>query len=166
MIVAGVFGVSTLYAQEPTSNDKDFLKNTAQDSNYEIRTAKLVLQKGTSPDVKAYANMILQDHTALNRQIAKTDTATKIDPVKPGSMSLSDDASYAKLKLLTGKTFEDSYIKSLSSGNEDAVNAAKSEASGSAIPAIKQLAEHRAALDTKHAQKANALAKAHGISEK
>ncbi len=165
-VMAGVLAAGILQAQDPTSQDKDFLKNTAEYSNYEIKTAQLALQKGSSPDVKAYAHMLIQDHTAFNRQIAKADTAAKVEPVKQGSMSLSDDASYAKLKLLSGKTFEDSYIKSLNNGNEEAVNNAKSEAADSKIPAVKQLAEHRAALDTKHAEKAKQLGQAHNVDTK
>ena len=161
-----VLGASMLHAQAPTSQDKDFLKDTAQDSNYEIRTAQLALQKAISADVKAYANMLIRDHTALNRQIRQVDTVAKIEPEKPGSMSLSDDAEFAKLKLLSGKTFEESYIKTLNSGNDEAVNKAKSEASGTSVPAIKQLAEKRASLDTKHAEKAKQLAQAHGINTK
>lgn len=157
-------GVGALRAQAPTSQDKDFLKNTAEDSNYEIRTAKLALMKDRSADVQAYARMLIQDHTALNRQVAGADRAMGIEMVKQGSMSLTDDAAYAKLKLLSGKTFEESYIKSLNRGNDEAVNAAKSEAGSTAVPVVKAIAEKRAALDTKHAEKAKMLAQAHGVA--
>ena len=162
--LAIALSAGVLHAQTPTSQDQDFLKNTAQDSNYEIRTARLALTKTKSADVKAYAQMLIHDHTALNRQVGQADAALKLEPVKAGSMSISDDASYAKLKLLTGKTFEDSYIKSLNQGNDEAVNTAKSEAAGTQVSTIKAIAEKRAALDTKHAEKAKVLALAHGIS--
>ena len=166
LAAAGVCGAGVLQAQSPTSQDKDFLKNTAEDSHYEIKTAQLALTKSNSADVKAYAQMLIQDHTALDRQVRQADASLQVEAVKPGSMSLTDSASYAKLKLLSGKTFEDSYIKSLNSGNDEAVNTAKSEAAGTAVPAIKQIAMRRAALDTKHAEKAKALAQAHGVDGK
>ena len=164
--LALTLGVGTVAAQQATTQDKDFLKNTAQDSNYEIKTAQLALGKSSSADVKTYARMLIQDHTALKRQTRQAAVSAHVEPVSGDGMSLSDDASYAKLKLLSGKSFEDSYIKGLTKGNEEAINNAKSEASGSSVPAIKKLAEHRVALDTKHAEKARQLAQAHGVAAK
>ena len=157
-------GTAMMQAQQASSQDKDFLKDTAQDTNYEIKTGQLALKKSGSADVKAYAQMLISDHTALKPQITAADNAAKVAPIEIGSMSVSDRASYTKLELLSGKTFDESYIKSLVKGNEEAVNETKAEVSGSSISAVKKLAERRAALDTKHTEKAKELAKAHGIT--
>ena len=163
-VMAVAMGTGLAQAQQASSQDKDFLKSTAEDTNYEIKTGQLALKKSQSADVKAYAHMLISDHTALKPQITAADNAAKVAPIEIGSMSVSDRASYTKLELLSGKTFDESYIKSLVKGNEEAVNQTKAEVSGSSIPAVKKLAERRAALDTKHTEKAKELAKAHGIS--
>ncbi len=163
MALALSTGAAHAQAAQASSQDKDFLKDTAEDSNYEIKTAQLALKKSPSADVKTYARMLIQDHTQLNHQVTVADKAAGVEPVSAGSMSVSDRAEYTKLELLSGKTFDESYIKTLAKGNEEAVNKTKAEASGSGIPAVKQLAAKRAALDTKHTDKAKQLAQAHGV---
>lgn len=78
-------------------------------------------------------------------------------------MSVSEHAELLKLKVLSGQTFDDSYIKGLINGNEDIEKLEKSEASESSVTTIKALAEHSAAIDAKHARKAKQLATAHHI---
>ena len=162
VLLAGIAAV----AQSPSDQDKKFVHDLAQNSNFEIKSGQLALQKSQSADVKEYAQMVVRDHTALNRQIATATTTTKTDPVSPGSLSLSDNATYAKLKLLSGKSFDESYIKGLISGNEDIEKMEKSEASDSTVPMVKKLATRSMELDQKHAEKAKALAAAHGVNGK
>ncbi len=163
MAMALSTGMTHAQTAQASSQDKDFLKDTAEDSNYEIKTAQLALKKSPSADVKLYAQMLIRDHTQLNRQVALADKAASVEPVSAGDMSISDRAEYTKLELLSGKTFDESYIKTLARGNEEAVNKTKAEATGSGIPAVKQLALKRAALDTKHTDKARQLAQKHGV---
>lgn len=152
-------------AQAATASDQDkaFLKDTTEDSNYEIKTGQLALQKSQSADIKQYATMLIHDHTALKQQATAADTAAHVKPESAGSMSVSDSAEYLKLKLLSGNTFDESYIKTLVKGNQEAVDKTKAEANDSKIPAVKKLALHRAELDTKHTDKAKQLAQAHHI---
>ena len=164
MLLAAGFGIGQAQsAANPTSDDKDFLKDTVQDSNYEIKTGQLALQKSPSADVKAYATTLIQDHTKLRQEAETAEKTARVDPTSATSMTVSDTASYTKLKLLSGKSFDESYIKGLVKGNADSTQKAKSEAEGSAVPSIKKLAAHRVALDTKHTEKAQALAQAHGV---
>ncbi len=165
-VLAMVFtvGASAAQGQTASSADKDFLKDTVQDSNYEIESGRLALQKSSSADVKQYANMIIQDHTQLEQQEAAAEKAANTDAKPVLDMSVSDAASYSKLKLLSGDSFDQAYIKGLLKGNDEAVQKAKQEAQSSTVPAIQKLATHRAALDTKHAQRAKLLAEAHHIS--
>ncbi len=163
LLVAGLGIGQAQSAANPTSDDKDFLKDTVQDSNYEIKTGQLALQKSPSADVKAYATTLIQDHTKLRQEAEAAEKTAGVDPTSMTSMTVSDTASYTKLKLLSGKSFDESYLKGLTKGNEDSIGKAKSEAAGSAVPSIKKLAAHRVALDTKHTEKAQALAQAHGV---
>ena len=149
-----------------SSEDKQFLKNTEQDSNYEIKTGQLALQKSKSADVKQYANMLIQDHTKLKQETALASRAAKVDAPSPTDMSISDTASYTKMKLFSGGSFDESYIKGLVKGNADSLKEAKSEADTSTVPAVKKLAAHRVSLEAKHTQKAEQLAAAHHIDAK
>lgn len=148
---------------QATDMDKTFLKDTAQDSNFEIRTSRLALSKSPSADVKAYATMVLHDHNQLQGMIGMADKAAGVDTLSPGSMSLDDDAKYAELKVLSGKTFDDAYIKGLLKGNEEVIQKEQAEYDATTIPTVKKLAKRAHEDDTKHAEKAKQLAAAHNV---
>ncbi len=165
-MLACVLGGGLAWAQQATDKDEQFLKDTAQDSNFEIKSGQLALRNSSSADVRQYAAMVIRDHTGLLQQVRTADSAVQVKPEGEGSMSLSDDATYAKLKLLKGDSFDQSYIKGLIQGNQDSLNQGKAEAAATAVPAIKSLAERRVTLDTKHAAKAEQLAAAHKVAGK
>ena len=160
-----VLGAGVALAQSnPSEQDKHFLKELTQDSNYEIKTAQMALEKSKSQDVKTYATMLIHDHTELKRQISKVDVAAKITPETAGSMTLADHTKYNELKLLSGDTFDKSFIKGLVKGNDEIQKDEKAEATESSLPSVKNLATRSAELDTKHSEKAKALAQAHNVS--
>ena len=167
MLLPMVLGTGHVVAQvsgAPTDLDKHFLTEIAQDSNYEIKTGQLALKKSQSADVKAYATMLIHDHTQLKQQIKVADATAKVTPSGADSLSLSDRASYTKLELLSGDTFDQAYLKGLVKGNDEIQKDEKAEATESAMPAVKKLAAHSAALDMKHAEKAKELATAHKVA--
>ena len=165
-LVLGVGVLSTpMRAQSKGSDqDKKFLDNLEGDSNYEIGLSKLALEKSKSADVRAYATMIVHDHTQLKREILTADSAAKLTPPSTSDMGVSDRTTYDTMKLLRGDSFDKEYIKRMVKGNDEIENEEKSEAADSEVPAVKKLAEHSAAVDRKHAAKAKALAAAHNIS--
>ena len=163
-VVAVALSIGTGIAMaQATEMDKTFLKDTAQDSNFEIRTSRLALSKSPSADVKAYATMVLHDHNQLQPVIGIADKAAGVDTLSPGSMGLDGDSKYAELKVLTGKTFDDTYIKGLVKGNVDTLQKEKAEYDATTIPAVKKLSRKAYDDDTKHAEKAKQLAAAHNI---
>lgn len=107
ILCAAVLAVSlSAVSQTVSSADKDFLKDTAQDSNYEIKSGQLALQKSSSADIKQYANMVIQDHSQLEQQAAAAEKAANTDAKPVLDMSVTDAASYSKLKLLNGDSFD------------------------------------------------------------
>ena len=168
MALPVILGVGTATAQDQaksgaSADDKKFLSEIGEDSNFEIKTGQLALEKSKSADVKQYATMLIHDHTQLKQQIRSADTAAKVTPGSAGSMSVSDRTEYTKLSLLSGDTFDKAYIQGLLKGNEDIQKDEKAEAANSSISAVKSLAAHSAELDTKHSAKARQLAQAHGV---
>ena len=166
-LLAAVLGASFAAAQTShvaaSDQDKKFLKELDQDSNFEIKTAQLALKKSKSVDVKQYATMLIHDHTQLKQKTRAADGVVHVSPVSSGSMSLGDQATYTKLELLHGDGFDKAYIQGLVKGNDDIVKDEASEAASSTVPSVKALATRGAALDTKHSEKAKQLAQAHGI---
>ena len=161
-VLALLLGIGLASAQA-TDKDKSFVKNTAQDTNFEIRTGRLALKKSPSADVKSYATMVIHDHTQLKQVIAAADGAAGIQPIPPDSMGAEDDTRYAELKVLTGKAFDDAYIKGLVKGNAESVQKEQDELHATSVTAVKQLARRSLEDDTKHTEKAKQLATDHHI---
>lgn len=147
-----------------SSQDKQYLEEIAQDSNYEMKTSQLALQKSQSLDVKEYARMVNHDHTNLKGQIRTVDGKVGVEMPSADSMSIADKAKLVELKALSGKAFDDAYIKGLVKGNAQSVKDAKDEAGSTSVAALKALAERNIQLDEKHTGKANQLAKVHHVS--
>ncbi len=154
-------GLAKAQTSNASTQDKKFLHDLGEDSNFEIQSAQLALKKSPSVDVKEYARMIISDHTRLKQQLAAADKTAGVSPTS--GMSVTDHAELEKLKLLSGKSFDESYIKGLVKGNEDIQKMEKSETSDSTVAPIKSLAQRSAEIDTKHADKAKQLAGAHNI---
>ena len=165
--LALTWGTTFASAQGTTASSQDtqFLQDIAQDSNFEIGTSKLALQKSQSTDVKQYAMMVIHDHKELKREIKSADRATHQASVPATSMSSNDQSVYDNLKGLSGAEFDQAYIKQLIKGNDQIQKEEKSESSDSTAPMVKDLATQSAATDTKHADKAKQLAQAHNVSQ-
>ena len=60
--------VATASAENTTREAQDFVNAAGQASLVEIRTSELALEKSSSADVKAFAQMMIDNHKARHRQ--------------------------------------------------------------------------------------------------
>jgi putative membrane protein len=79
----------------------------------DIDAGRLATSRSTSDEVKAFARLMVTDHTGVNK--AATDLAGKLDVTpqdNPTSQSLQADGdkNLAHLKTLTGAAFDKAYI--------------------------------------------------------
>src|SRR3984885_7782807 len=93
-----------------SSPDESFYKNAAEGGIFEVDAGKLAQDKGNSQQVKDFGAMMVKDHSAANEKL-KALAATKNIEL-PTSASVSQMATKAKLDVLSGNTFDESYIKS------------------------------------------------------
>lgn len=111
LIVSGLIAAAPLaaYSAETTS-DESFYKNLAEGGISEIDLGKLAEQKSTDPKVREFAARMVKDHSAANEKLQSLAASKNISV--PSSASATQLATKAKLEVLAGKTFDDSYIKS------------------------------------------------------
>jgi putative membrane protein len=93
-----------------SSPDETFYKRAAEGGIFEVEAGKLAQDKGNSQQVKDFGTMMVKDHSAANEKLKALAAAKNID--LPTSASVSQMATKAKLKVLSGTTFDESYIKS------------------------------------------------------
>jgi predicted outer membrane protein len=85
-----------------------FLVNLYQDGNGEILLSTLALEKASDPEVRAYAQKMIADHTAANNQIAQLAQTKGI--TLPTETSVEHRAVYEDIVDMEGADFEKAYM--------------------------------------------------------
>ncbi|MDB5892314.1 MAG: hypothetical protein JWP47_3145 [Polaromonas sp.] len=96
-------------AGQMASDDRDMMEDLAEASLAEIETGKLALEKSQNPQVKKFAQQMIDDHTkALKelQQVAQTKGATM--PTEP---DLMHKGKATALRALSGDTFDKQYVQ-------------------------------------------------------
>jgi putative membrane protein len=88
--------------------DKMFLRKAAEGGIAEVKLGQLAAQKGSSDDVRAFGQKMVEDHTRLNLEIAQV--ADSMGVMLPKSMNKEDQAEYDKLNALSGNDFDIEYL--------------------------------------------------------
>src|ERR1700679_666035 len=91
------------------SPDAAFYKKAAEGGIAEVEAGNLAQTKSDSQKVKDFGAMMVKDHSAANDKL-KALAMTK-DVTLPTSSSVGQMATKAKLEVLSGNTFDKSYIK-------------------------------------------------------
>jgi putative membrane protein len=89
--------------------DASFFKHAAEGGIAEVDAGNLAQQKASSQNVKDFGAMMVKDHSAANEKLQAI--AASKDVTLPTSASVGQMASKAKLDMLSGSTFDASYIK-------------------------------------------------------
>ena len=108
-------------ASQLNGDDSDFVKKVAKSNNAEVELARLAVKKGTSGEVKEFANQMMRDHSKANRELADLAAAKGMDI--PKGTPLSEDVTAVHLKMLSGKSFDEAFVKAMVDDHKDAVSA-------------------------------------------
>jgi putative membrane protein len=106
-----------------TSND--FVDKAAAGGIAEIETSRLALEKSQSADVKAFANMMITDHSKANDELAAI--AKKNDIEVPDTTTLVKQAK-EKILDMRDESFDSAYANNQVKAHEDTIALFKKEA--------------------------------------
>jgi putative membrane protein len=99
--------------------DASFFKHAAEGGLFEVDAGTLAQQKSSNQAVKDFAAMMVKDHSAANQKLQSIAVSKSI--TLPTSASIKQMATKAKLDVLSGDTFDKSYIKSQIAAHEQTV---------------------------------------------
>jgi putative membrane protein len=102
--------------QQPDKDSQKFIKAVIEGNNAEIEVGKLAQQKGQTDAVKQYGAMLVKDHGDANTKALQVAHQLNVEP--PTGTSLGQKATYAKLKVLSGGSFDKSFAKSMISDHQ------------------------------------------------
>jgi putative membrane protein len=160
---AALVSSGTGIAAEPQISDAQIAHIAYTAGQLDVDTAKLALERSADPNIRAFAETMVRDHEAVNKQALALVTRLGVTPeANATSSSLSTDAAAARRQLasLNGKAFDRAYAE-----REAAYHAAVNQALGSTLipaaqnPELKELLRQGLTLFQAHQQHAEALAK-------
>jgi len=112
----------------PLTSPTEILSRIHQTDLDEISLGKLAQSQSQSKEVKKFADRMIKDHSANEKDLsmlAKTQNITLRDPVaqNPDDQAKQDKnkATAARLKTLSGAEFDKAYAQAMDAGHQDAI---------------------------------------------
>jgi putative membrane protein len=111
--------------------DKQFVRTAAEEGLADVKLGTLAVEKG-EPDVKEAAQKMVDDHTAMNKEMDAVADALGV--MLPKKVNKDAQAEYDKLKGLSGKDFDTEYLTFVVKAHRQNLHAFYMEASVAADP--------------------------------
>ena len=109
-MAAGV-GVAASHAQPSTSMPtRDFVQAAAASDQYEIQAARVAEIEGRDPQVRAYAQRMLQDHMKTRRSLLQAAQASGLPP-PPAGLDDTGAKFLSELQSVQGSDFDRAYVR-------------------------------------------------------
>lgn len=96
-------------AAAPSAADSKFVKSAAEGGLYEVAVGKLASEKASNPEVKAFGNTLVEDHSAANDKLKKVADAHAI--TLPTVMPSDKQKKVDRLSRLSGEAFDRQFIE-------------------------------------------------------
>lgn len=145
------------------SPDSSFMKNAAEGGMSEVELGQLAQQKGTNPAVKDFGAMMVKDHSAANDKLKALAASKQVS--LPDSPSVMQKATKTKLNMLSGDTFDKSYVKGMIEDHKTDIKEFQKEASEGKDPDAKAFAVATLPTLKAHLTKIQSIAAAAGIKD-
>lgn len=156
-----IASMATSGAFAATSAD-DFVEDASAKGVAEVEAGKLAEEKGTAADVKAFAAMMIKDHTAANGKLKAL--ADKKQLKVSTDAQLLDKAKSMILELRSAKSFDQAYANNQVKAHEATIEIFEDEVKNGDDADLKGFATATLPTLKAHLDQAKALAKAHGGS--
>jgi putative membrane protein len=160
--VASIALVIPFLAYAADNPDATFYKHAAEGGLAEVELGTLAQERASSQSVKDFGAMMIKDHSAANDKL-KSIAASK-NVTLPSSPSVAQMATKTKLSVLSGSSFDNSYVKSMIKDHEEDIAEFKKEAASGRDPDARAFAKSTLPTLESHLKKIQAIAAQMGIS--
>jgi len=89
--------------------ERQFMMKAAQGGMLEVEASKLAMERASSQEVKDFAKMIHEDHTAANRKLKEIAQTNGVQ--LPTELDAKHKQELARLQKLQGQAFEQAYMQ-------------------------------------------------------
>ena len=123
----------------PGNADETFIRSAAEASMSQVDLGKVAEQRAQNPEVKKFAQLLVEEHSKLTEQLKQLGMAESIN--LPTSVSHTDADAHRHLATLSGAGFDKSYIQQVISELERQSTEFKRGASTATKTNLKYFAE-------------------------
>lgn len=113
-------------AKAQSDDDKKFLAMAAQSDQNEIALSQVASQKATNPDVKAFADKMIKEHTQMTESMKPFAESWGLTPPTGPDSDHQDELK--KLDGLSGNDFDKEYMSDMVTDHTKALKAFTTEA--------------------------------------
>jgi len=99
---------ATAGAQGQLTEDQAFVRGAASGGMMEVQAGKLALQKAQKPEIKEFAQKLIDDHTKANQRLMQIAQSKQIQI--PREMKAGDRGELQDLQELSGEQFENAFV--------------------------------------------------------
>jgi putative membrane protein len=146
---------------EQSMQEKAFVRAALQGGMAEVELGKLAAQKAASPDVRQFGQKMVNDNSELNHEMKQV--AQQMGVREPTGLSKKDKELDAKLETLSGKQFDDAYIKAMVKDHKKDSSDFRQEAENATNGSLKQVAQQGAQVVDGNLQLIEQIAKTHDV---
>jgi len=137
--------------------DKDFILAAAQGGMTEVKLGELAARNGKRDDVKAFGQMMVKDHSAINYDLKAL--AAQKGVTLPDSLDAKHQGMVDKMAALTGPAFDDAYIAGMIKAHKNDAKAFKAESAATQDADIKSFLDKSIPVVDEHLQRITAMKK-------
>jgi putative membrane protein len=142
---------------------KSYVDKAAAADLFEIESSKLALEQSKNSNVRAFAQMMIHDHTASTTKLKATLKKEKADG-PPAVLDPEHQTQLDSLKSQSGESFDNAYVKAQLKGHQDALALHQNYAASGADKELKAFAASTAKIVETHLTHIEALAKKLNVS--
>jgi len=119
---------------------KDFASAAAQSDQYEIEAGRDAITQSQNPQIKAFAQQMIDDHTRASESLRQAVFASAITP-PPEAMSSDQAAMLSALQSLRGSQFDRAYANQQVLAHDQALAVERSYAAAGTDPNLVAVAK-------------------------
>lgn len=126
-----------------------FVKAAGASDLFEIRSAKVALQKAKDAKVRDFAQMMITDHTKTTDAVKAAAKKAGLNPAPP-QLTADQQQKLDQLQPLTGQAFDQAYVAQQMPAHQQALAMLQNYAQNGDQPALKQAAQQAIPIVQKH----------------
>jgi putative membrane protein len=127
-------------SHKESSKDKKFVTQAATGGMYEAEAARIALEKASGPEVKKFAQRMVDDHTKANQELMALVEKKKLAPVQ--KLDKKHEEMLEKLRKKSGSDFDKEYMEQNLKEHKSAVSLFEKESKSGKDADLKSFASN------------------------